>query len=204
MKKIVLALSLILSTGISAMAQLPSFTFGPKGGINYSSLKTKDDLSDKNSIMGYQAGIFSRIGLAGVYFQPELYLGTKGNEFLRIEDINGTNITANGKVKFTTLDLPLLLGTRIGPNKLNLRFMAGPVFSFIIDENSSFAQAFRNITDFENYRNQTLGLQAGTGVDLGNLTIDFRYEAGLSNVSQSEKYSQKQNLFHISLGIKLL
>ena len=204
MKTILLAAGLILSTGISAMAQSPSFTFGTKGGINYSSLKTKDDLSDKNSIMGYQAGVFSRIGLAGFYFQPELYLGTKGNEFLRIEDINGTNITANGKVKFTTLDLPLLLGTKIGPNKLNLRFMAGPVFSFIIDENSSFAQAFRNIANFENYKKQTLGLQAGTGVDLGNLTLDFRYEAGLSNVSQSEKYSQKQNLIHLSLGIKLL
>jgi hypothetical protein len=112
--------------------------------------------------------------------------------------------SANGKVKFTTLDLPLLLGTKIGPNKLNLRFMAGPVVSFIIDENTTFATAYQGVSDFGNYKKQTLGLQAGTGVDLGNLTLDLRYEAGLSNVSQSEKYSQKQNLFHLSLGIKLL
>ena len=49
-----------------------------------------------------------------------------------------------------------------------------------------------------------LGFQAGSGVDLGNLTFDVRYEAGLSNVSQNEKYSQQQNLFHLSLGFKLL
>jgi hypothetical protein len=48
-----------------------------------------------------------------------------------------------------------------------------------------------------------LGIQAGGGVDLGNLTLDLRYEAGLSNISESEKYNQKQNLFHLSLGFKL-
>lgn len=204
MKKIILSVSILLISGMGAMAQLPSFSFGIKGGVNYSTLKTKNDLTDQNSISGYQAGIFSRIGAAGLYFQPELYLGSKGNKFVRIEDNAGTEIAAKGKVKFTTLDLPLLLGTKIGPNKLNLRFMAGPVVSFILDENTSFDAAYNSVTDFGNYKKQTLGLQAGTGVDLGNFTLDLRYEAGLSNVSQSEKYSQKQNLVHLSLGIKLL
>lgn len=204
MKKIILACCLIFATSMAAMAQLPSFSFGIKGGVNYSNLKTKNDLTDQNSIMGYQIGVFSRIGAVGMYFQPELYLGSKGNEFVRVEDNGGNEVQAKGKVKFTTLDLPLLLGTKIGPNKLNLRFMAGPVISFIVDENTTFDSAYQGISDFGNYKKQTLGLQAGTGVDLGNLTVDLRYEAGLSNVSQSEKYSQKQNLFHLSLGIKLL
>jgi len=186
------------------MAQIPKFTFGIKGGVNYSNLKTKDDLTDQNSIMGYQVGVFSRIGAVGMYFQPELYLGSKGNEFIRIENTSGSSVEAKGKVKFTTLDLPLLLGTKIGPNKLNLRFMAGPVVSFIVDENTTFDSAYQGVTDFGNYKKQTFGFQAGSGVDLGNLTFDVRYEAGLSNVSQSEKYSQQQNLFHLSLGFKLL
>jgi len=204
MKKIILGCCLLLSTGMAAMAQLPAFSFGIKGGVNYSSLKTKDDLTDQNSIMGYQVGVFSRIGAIGMYFQPELYLGSKGNEFIRIENTSGSSVEAKGKVKFTTLDLPLLLGTKIGPNKLNLRFMAGPVVSFIVDENTTFDSAYQGVTDFGNYKKQTLGAQAGAGVDLGNLTVDLRYEAGLSNVSQSEKYNQKQNLFHLSLGFKLL
>lgn len=203
MKKITLFIFLLLISGMMAIAQHPPVTFGIKGGVNYSTLKTAKNLTDQNSIAGYQAGIFLRAGAAGIYFQPELYLGSKGNEFIQIKDNSGTEISANGKVKFTSLDLPLLLGTKIGTNKLNLRFMAGPVVSFIIDENTTFAAAYQGVSDFGNYKKQTLGLQAGTGVDLGNLTLDLRYEAGISNVSESEKYSQKQNLFHLSLGIKL-
>lgn len=185
------------------MAQIPKFTFGIKGGVNYSNLKTKDDLTDENSIMGYQAGVFTRVGAAGLYFQPELYLGTKGNEYTSIETSSGM-MDVKGKIKFTTLDLPLLVGTKIGTNKLNLRFMAGPIVSFVIDEDNNLGTAYNSVTDFGNYKKQTFGFQAGSGVDLGNLTFDVRYEAGLSNVSQSEKYSQQQNLFHLSLGFKLL
>ena len=190
-------------SGLTAMAQIPKFSFGIKGGVNYSNLKTKDDLTDENSIMGYQAGIFTRVGAAGFYFQPELYLGTKGNEYTSIETNSGI-MDVKGKIKFTTLDLPLLVGTKIGTNKLNLRFMAGPIVSFIIDENNNLGTAYNSVVDFGNYKKQTLGFQAGSGVDLGNLTFDVRYEAGLSNISQGEKYSQQQNLFHISLGFKLL
>ena len=203
MKKIILFTCLLVITGITAMAQTSKFTFGIKGGVNYSNLKTKDDLTDQKNIMGYQAGIFSRVGGAGIYFQPELYLGTKGNEFTSL-DMNSRMIDVKGKIKFTTLDLPLLVGTKIGSNKLNLRFMGGPIVSFIIDENNTLGSAYNSLSDFGNYKKQTLGFQAGSGIDLGNLTFDVRYESGLSNVSQSEKYSQQQNLFHLSLGFKLL
>jgi hypothetical protein len=203
MKKIILFTCLLVITGITAMAQTSKFTFGIKGGVNYSNLKTKDDLTDQKNIMGYQAGIFSRVGGAGIYFQPELYLGTKGNEFTSL-DMSSRMIDVKGKIKFTTLDLPLLVGTKIGSNKLNLRFMGGPIVSFIIDENNTLGSAYNSLSDFGNYKKQTLGFQAGSGIDLGNLTFDVRYESGLSNVSQSEKYSQQQNLFHLSLGLKLL
>ena len=202
MKKIILFTCLLGITAITAMAQTPKFTFGIKGGVNYSNLKTKDDLTDQNSIMGYQAGIFSRIGGTGIYFQPEMYLGTKGNEFTSLE-MGTAMIVAKGKIKFTTLDLPLLVGAKIGSNKLNLRFMGGPIVSFIIDENNTLGSAYNSVIDFGNYKKQTLGFQAGSGIDLGNLTFDVRYESGLSNVSQSEKYSQQQNLVHLSLGFKL-
>ena len=202
MKKITLFTCLLIITGITAMAQTSKFTYGIKGGVNYSNLKTKDDLTNEKNIMGYQAGIFSRVGGAGLYFQPELYLGTKGNEFTSLV-MNSAMINVKGKIKFTTLDLPLLVGTKIGSNKLNLRFMGGPILSFIIDENNTLGSAYNSVIDFGNYKKQTLGFQAGSGIDLGNLTFDVRYESGLSNVSQSEKYSQQQNLVHLSLGFKL-
>ncbi|WP_291402951.1 porin family protein [Daejeonella sp.] len=203
MKKTILFTCLLALSGLSTMAQSSKFTFGIKGGVNYSNLKTKDDLTNENSILGYQAGIFARVGGAGLYFQPELYLGTKGNEYTGIQT-NGSITDVKGEIKFTTLDVPLLVGTSIGTSKLNLRFMGGPIISFILDEDNSLGAAYNQVSDFGNYKNQTLGLQAGAGIDLGNLTFDARYEAGLSNISKSEKYNQQQRLFHLSLGLKIL
>lgn len=204
MKKIILISCIVIAASVTAMAQLPNFAFGIKGGANFSKLKTVDDLTDENSIVGYHVGIFTRLGAAGLYLQPELYLGSKGNNFIKIEDTSGNEVQASGKVRFTTLDLPLLIGTKIGLSKLNLRLMAGPVASFVINENTSFDSAYRNIRDFGNYKKQNWAYQAGAGIDVGNLTVDLRYEGGLSNVSRSNEYNQKQNLVHLSLGIKLL
>ena len=203
MKKIMILSCLVLGTSMAALAQLPSFTAGVKAGINYSKLKAKQDLGDANSILGYQVGVFTRIGGGGFYVQPELYVGSKGNEFVKAEVINGTNVDVKGKVKFTTLDLPILLGTKVGLSKLNLRFMAGPVISFVLDKNNTFDAAYANITNYKDYKNQAIALQAGAGVDVGNLSVDLRYEAGLSNISKSTDSEQKQNLFHLSLGYKL-
>lgn len=202
MKKIIIS-CLFLITSVVAFAQLPSFTLGIKGGVNYSTLKTKSDLTDANSILGYQVGAWTRLGFAGMYLQPELYLGSKGNKFIKVQQENGNEVEANGKVRFTSLDLPILLGTKIGPSKLNIHFMAGPVISFIVDKNTTFDSAYQGITDFRDYKDQALGLQAGAGIDAGNLSVDLRYEAGLTNISRSDKYDQKQNLFHLSLGYKL-
>ena len=204
MKKIILISCIVIAASVTAMAQLPNFAFGIKGGSNFSKLKTVDNLTDENSIVGYHVGIFTRLGAAGLYLQPELYLGSKGNNFIKIKDTRGNEVQASGKVRFTTLDLPLLIGTKIGPSKLNLRLMAGPVASFVINENTTFDSAYRSISDFGNYKKQNWAYQAGAGVDVGNLTVDLRYEGGLSNVSRSNEYNQKQNLVHLSLGIKLL
>lgn len=202
MKKFILFTCLFFTTTVAALAQLPSFTLGLKGGINYATLKATEDLTDANSILGYQVGAWARVGAASFYLQPELYLGSKGGEFH--QETSGNTVNAKGKVRFTTLDIPVLLGTKVGSNNLNLRFMAGPVISFIIDDKTTFEDAFEDVTDFEDYKNEAYGLQAGAGIDLGNISVDLRYEAGLSDVNQSDKYDQKQNLFHLSLGLKLL
>ena len=200
MKKLILISSLLLIGSITAMAQLPSFSLGIKGGANYSQLKSDSDITDKNSILGYQLGIWTRVGVAGFYLQPEAYFGSKGGKIPIVFKPNGTEVEADGEVKFTTLDVPILIGTKIGTNNLNLRLMAGPVISFLVDQNTDVNEVFDRL---QGYKDQALGLQAGAGVDLGNLSVDLRYEAGLSNISESEKYNQKQNLFHLSLGFKL-
>jgi hypothetical protein len=201
MKKTFIFAILLLIGSTAAMAQLPSFTLGLKAGVNYSQLKSESDATNEDNILGYQFGLWTRIGAAGIYLQPEAYLGSKGGKSPIVFDTNGNEVETSGKVKFTTLDVPVLLGTKFGPNKLNFRLMAGPVVSFVVDKNTTVDSSYDRLQD---YKDQALGLQAGAGLDVGNLSVDLRYEAGLSNISKSDKYDQKQNLFHLSLGFKLL
>ena len=197
MKKKILITCLFLLTAAVTFAQLPSFNLGLKAGVNLAKLNT--DFAKEDNRLGYQVGAWARIGATGFYVQPEAYLGSKNND-IKIES-TGNTVETDGSIKFTTLDVPVLFGSKIGTNNLNARFMAGPVISFIVDKNIS--SAIESIPDYDDYKNQTWGAQIGAGVDVGNLTVDLRYEAGLSNVNKSSKYDQKQNLWHLSLGYKL-
>jgi hypothetical protein len=165
MKKYVLSAILLVAVSISTKAQ---FSLGVKGGVNYSKIST--DNVNSTSVAGYQAGLFARFG-GGFYVQPELYLSSKGGKF--DSNANGTNYTGN--VKFTTLNVPLLLGGSFGAKNLNFRVMAGPIYSYLMDKKENFSANFAGAyADFGNYKNSTLGYQAGAGVDIGPITTDLR------------------------------
>ncbi|SER82033.1 porin family protein [Pedobacter rhizosphaerae] len=199
MKKIIF--SVVFLTLGWATSQAQSFNLGVKAGVNLA--KINADFAKEENRLGYQIGAWARIGNS-VYLQPEAYIGSKGNKFISITQDNGNEVSAEGKVKFTTLDIPLLLGTKFGSKNLNFRVMAGPVLSLVLDENTTFSSAFNQATDFGDYKNQAFGIQAGAGVDVGSISVDLRYEAGVSNISKSEKYKQTPNLFQLSLGFKIL
>lgn len=195
MKKYLLSLAVLLVAGISAKAQ---FTLGLKGGVSVSKLNT-DDYA-QSSIAGYQFGAFARFG-KGLFLEPEIYAGSKGGKFNY--ESNGTNAGGDAKVRFTTLDVPVLIGQSFGVSSLNLRVMAGPVYSYVLDRNTSFSNnlgaAYKDLGD---YNNSTLGYQAGVGVDLGNIALDARYEGGLTSINK--KYGERPNLFNFTIGFKIL
>jgi hypothetical protein len=193
MKKYLLSLALLLAASISAKAQ---FSLGIKGGINFSEINT-DNLHE-STLTGYQVGAFARIG-GGLYLQPELYLGSNGGKFDL--DNNGTDYDA--QVRFTTLNVPLLIGKSFGTKDLNFRIMAGPMYAYNLSQSDNFSQNFNNAyNDFGHYNNSTLGFQAGAGVDIGAATIDLRYQGGLSKINSN--YGQTQNLWALSVGFKIL
>ena len=200
MKKFILGTAFFALFGFTASAQ--TFDLGLKAGVNLAKLNS--DFATEENRLGYQVGAFARIGSNSLYLQPELYFGSKGNKFVRVVQDNSTAVSAEGEVTFTTLDIPLLIGKKFGGDKLNFRLNAGPVVSFNLDEKSSFSAAFDQATDFKNYKDQTFGLQLGGGVDITNVTVDLRYETGLTNISQSDRYKQKANVFLLSVGFKIL
>ena len=99
----------VLMTSAGAFAQ---FHLGGKVGLNYNTIKAQDNQFDESGVLGYQFGIWARVGKT-FYLQPEAYIGSKGSN---ITFSTGTTTTEE-KQKFTTLDVPLLLGTRVGEIK---------------------------------------------------------------------------------------
>lgn len=194
MKKIILS-ALFVSLNLAAFSQvLPSFQFGLKGGANLSKLSTSNTFSSDNRA-GYYAGLWARIGAAGIHLQPELYLSGK----------NTTLKASNGeenKVNFTSLDVPILVGTKIGAAGVGLRLNTGPVVSFVLNKEQSFGDAAKEAFN-GNFKGQNFAWQFGAGLDIGKLGVDLRYEAGLSKIGKDGYDDTKLKLFTLGLAYRL-
>lgn len=194
MKKIFLVV-LLAGFNLAAFSQiLPSFQLGIKAGANLSKLSTDNTFSSDNRA-GYYGGLWARIGAAGIHLQPELYLSGK----------NTTLKASNGeenKVKFTSLDVPVLVGTKIGAAGIGVRLNTGPVVSFILDDEQSFGQAAGSAFK-GNFKGQNIAWQFGAGLDIKNLGIDLRYEAGLSKIGKDGYDDAKLGLFTLGLAYRL-
>jgi hypothetical protein len=189
MKKYLLSAVLLIAVSISAKAQ---FSLGVKGGVNFSKIGS-DNFNDKN-LTGYQAGLFARLGNS-LYLQPELYLSGTGGKF----ESNDNNTAFSGKVRFTNLNVPLLIGKSFGEKDLNFRVMAGPIYTYTLDQSTSLGNNISNAAN--DFNKSNLGFQAGAGVDIGSITADLRYEGGLTKVSDS--FAKHQNLWALSVGFKI-
>ena len=191
MKKYLLITALLITVCISAQAQ---FSLGIKGGVNYSTVNT--DNLNSSSVAGYEVGAFARLG-GGLYLQPELYLSSSGGKF------NSNDNTVTGNVHFTNLNVPLLVGLKFGPKNLNFRIMGGPIYTSILSQSENFNQNFNAAyNDFGKYKSSTIGYQAGAGIDIGSITADLRYEGNLTDINSN--YGQRQNLWALSIGFKIL
>jgi len=192
MKKILLSAFLMLFSTVAFSQLLPSFQLGVKGGANLSKFSTENTFSSDNRA-GYYVGLWTRIGAAGIHLQPEVYLSGKNTTFT--DDNNIEN-----DIKFTSLDVPVLIGTKLGAAGVGLRLNTGPVFSFILDDEQKFGEAVGNASRLD-FKGQNIAWQFGAGVDIGNLGVDLRYETGLSNVHENP--DTKLKLFTLGLAWKL-
>lgn len=198
MKKITLLLALIFSTGIIASAQvIPSFGFGVKGGINLSQLSTSGGTFDSGNRAGFNAGVFARVGALGINLQPELYYASKSS--------TSTSNGVTNTVTFNSIDLPVLLGFKFGALGLGGHLHTGPLVSFLINKDQSFSSALGSVSSVRDYKNQNLAWIFGAGLDLKSISIDLRYEKGLSTLNNNDSsYQDKLNLWNLSISFNLL
>lgn len=175
MKKIfIIFLTLILAAPIYSQVK-----FGLKAGASTDFTFTDQTLEGvngkvvlqnaKDAEWGFQGGVFMRFSLGALYIQPELLLATATNS-ISYEEVEGSGVPVIYNQKFNKLNIPILIGFKLGPLRLN----AGPAASVLIADP-------KEIIEGTTYKKATFGYQAGLGVDLFNkLTIDLRYEGNLN------------------------
>ncbi len=165
------------------------FQYGLKVGANFSTLAMDDitginsasgayDLITGESVTGYQAGIMTRVNIAMVFIQPEVYFNAVGGTVQKVESGGVTELL---DVSFSRVDIPLLVGVKLGPARIN----AGPVGSAVISSTNELIElagaGAATLSD-----NFTWGFQAGIGLDLFNkLALDARYEGSLTRFGES-------------------
>jgi len=209
MKKLI-AIILVVLISIPAFSQLK---FGIKAGVSTSSLSmgtvktltsgttsyTVDALTTAK--YGFNGGVFMRLTIFGLYIQPELLLDTRTNEYT-VKNVQ-TSVSSIVKQNFNKLDIPVMLGIKFGPLRLN----AGPSASLLINSPKDLIDSpeFKGM-----YSKMTVGYQAGLGVDLlKTLTFDIRYEGSLKKYQNriknlagtSVNLDDRANAFVLSLGL---
>jgi len=198
MRRVIFTLIVFLFFAVSASAQyLPNFQFGVLAGGNYSNFTSSIDYKAKGD-PGYQAGVYTRFGGLGLEFQPEIYLQKALVDIIDKGPDGGVN-----KSYFTTANLPLLVGYKMGNDNLGGRIVTGPVLIFRLQNDQQFVDGQRF-----NYLDQNYGWQLGGGVDFHDLSIDVRYEAGLNkinygNVGYGVNQSTKMNLISLTITYSL-
>lgn len=146
-------------------------------------------IPNEGNEIGYQIGAFTRIRVNNIYIQPELLLANIQHriELLDYNGISGFDPPAD--FEFTTLEVPLSIGVNIG----NLRLDAGPGFSILLKGSQYFLQEKTSVT--REYNHLSLLWRFGLGVDLKALSVDFKYEFGLSKTAESLDRLVDRSLF---------
>lgn len=169
------------------------FDAGLKAGINTSKISTTIDNYTPETINNYLFGAFARINMWRIYIQPEAYFNSKGGEY--IDKLDASTINS---FNLKTIDVPALVGFKIiNQEALNLRVMAGPVFSFVTDK--SVKGQFTE----DKLKDNFFGWQYGAGIDFLFISLDVRKETYSDDIYASPDFNTKKGNFVVSLGIKL-
>ena len=184
MKKLIALLTvLMIITGVQAQF----FSVGLKGGIQSTTIKMDKLMLQEGGAdqfwveagdakVGFHFGAQARIKVAGVFIQPELLFAAVNTE-MRVRDIS-TNLAEIKNQEFKNLSIPILVGYKIGPARIQL----GPAANIVLSSESE-------ITGFEEmketFKGATWGYQIGAGLDIWKLTFDLRYEGNLSKLGES-------------------
>lgn len=179
MKKIGILLFL-LSLSVAGYSQLE---IGLKFGLNSTNLKDQTIVYNSNDQhleidlseveYGYQFGVYSRLSIASFYLEPVALFNSSQINYKITEFTEGEIISSIKSERFTTLDIPVLFGIKMG----FFRIHTGPVAHLNINSTSDLF----DIDGYEQkFKEATYGFQIGAGLDIWKLRMDLNYEGNFS------------------------
>ena len=186
---------MLISTLAWSQAQV---AIGLKGGPNFASINTKESAGENyKSRTGFHVGAFALIKLTKIGIQPEILFSQQGSKL----KVDGKNLERD----FTYFNVPIILKlyTIAG---INLQL--GPQFGFVTKAESEYIDG-NNDVKTEDIKNKLKGsdmsLALGAGWDLPfGLTIDGRYNWGLSDINDSSGDAVKNQVWQVSVGYKFI
>lgn len=188
MRKILVMLAVsLLSVPAVGLAQAPSV--GLKGGLNMAEFGG-GRIVDSDYRTGLNFGAFASISIsATVAIQPEVVFSQRGarnaaydyDAFPQDGDGPPLGVYLSEKTSHDYLEIPVLLKLSPAPAGDSVRpiFFAGPSVGFLLGTKPVYD------TDYSEYLNSMdVGVIIGGGVELGRISLDARYNLGLTTIDK--------------------
>jgi hypothetical protein len=199
----ILCAGLLIGTSQLAFSQV-QLAIGIKAGPNFSNINSDASASENyKSRTGFHGGAFVLIKATKIGVQPEILFSQQGSKV----KINSQDFESN----FTYVNIPIMikLYTVAGIN-----IQAGPQFGFITtaetpieDQLNPGSYKVQDVKDKMKSSDVTAALGLGWDLPFG-LTIDARYNLGLSKIFKEAPSQQTENaknqVFQLSVGYKLI
>lgn len=164
----------------------------PQAGFNLTRLTDEPMVDSESFRLGIEGGFWLQ-SKKTVFIMPGVFIAQQGLSSMYIDDIqtSGTSVidTVLNKVDYRAVKFPLMLGVQA----LGARIYTGPSFTYILNTDNPDLV-------LEEFKDLTMGLCVGAGFHLTLLSVDVRYEYGVSNLFLDRNAAA--NTLTVSAGLK--
>lgn len=188
--------------------------FGLRAGLTTTDIQVADlrlldqgggerlNLALEDANYGIQLGVVIQTQINKFIFQPEVLFNSNSVDY-RVTDLLSPGTTGEVlREKFNYLDIPVLMGFRFGP----LRLQAGPSGHVFLNSSSDL---FKFNEYDQTFQDLTVGWIGGAGLDIWNLMLDVRYEGNFNKFGDYIRFAGREYAFDdrpsrwiFSLGIR--
>lgn len=186
-------LAFLFLAGISVVTANAQFQFGVKAGANFSNL-TGSDVQDAKTLVSVNAGVFAKLPVTRtVSVQPELVYSGQGAKY------NDGTVTATQHINY--FNIPVLLKYH---NFSGFFLETGPQLGFLLS--ASAKESGVSEDDKNGFKSADFSWVFGAGykIPTTRLSIDLRYNLGISNVitnndQNTDNSSAHNGIFQLGL-----